>query len=425
MKEFKNELLKDLQWRGLINDCTDLEALEELLENGNITLYCGYDPTADSLHIGHLLMILVLRRFQLAGHKPLALVGGATGLIGDPSGRSIERPESTLDTVVDWSNKIKGQLSQFLDFNAVNSNGAEIVNNYDWTSNVSMIDFLRDVGKHLNINYILGKDTVMSRLDHGMTFTEFSYTILQGMDFKHLYETKKCVLQLGGSDQWGNITTGLELIRKQLGHEQKAVGLTMPLVTKSDGTKFGKTAGGAVWLDRSKTSAYELYQFLINTSDEDVVKFLKYFTFLTKEEIETVEAEFKEAPHTRSAQKVLAREVVTLVHGVEAFEQALKITEALFSGQIEQLSSDEIEVGFKDVPSVELTEDLNLVDALVTAKAASSKRESREFINNNSITINGNRVNDLEFSVSKENAIDGKFTVIRRGKKKYFLIKHV
>lgn len=421
----KNEFLKDLQWRGLINDCTDFDALDELVEKGNITLYCGFDPTADSLHIGHLLMILILKRFQLAGHKPLALVGGATGLIGDPSGRSVERPDSNLETVEKWSNSIKGQLSQFLDFNETEANGAEIVNNYDWTSNVNMLDFLRDVGKYFNVNYILAKDLVCSRLDKGMTFTEFSYTILQGMDFKHLYETKKCVLQIGGSDQWGNITSGLELIRKQLGHEEKAVGLTMPLVTKADGTKFGKTAGGAVWLDRKKTSPYELYQFLINTADEDVVKFLKYFTFLTKEEIEAVEAEFKEAPHLRHGQKVLAREVVTLVHGVEDYEQALKITEALFSGNLAGLTAEEIEVGFKDVPSVELAEDLNLVDALVFAKAASSKRESREFINNNSILINGEKVNNLEFIVSKENAIGGKFTVIRRGKKKYFLIKHV
>ena len=421
----KNEFLKDLQWRGLINDCTDFDALDELVEKGNITLYCGFDPTADSLHIGHLLMILILKRFQLAGHKPLALVGGATGLIGDPSGRSVERPDSNLETVEKWSNSIKGQLSQFLDFNETEANGAEIVNNYDWTSNVNMLDFLRDVGKYFNVNYILAKDLVCSRLDKGMTFTEFSYTILQGMDFKHLYETKKCVLQIGGSDQWGNITSGLELIRKQLGHEEKAVGLTMPLVTKADGTKFGKTAGGAVWLDRKKTSPYELYQFLINTADEDVVKFLKYFTFLTKEEIEAVEAEFKEAPHLRHGQKVLAREVVTLVHGVEAYEQALKITEALFSGNLAGLTAEEIEVGFKDVPSVELAEDLNLVDALVFAKAASSKRESREFINNNSILINGEKVNNLEFIVSKENAIGGKITVIRRGKKKYFLIKHV
>ena len=420
----KNEFLKELEWRGLINDCTDLEALDALMEEGKITLYCGFDPTADSLHIGSLLPILTLKRFQMAGHKPLPLVGGATGLIGDPTGRSAERQENSHETVIKWSESIKRQLSQFMEFGD-QPNAAELVNNYDWTSNLSMIEFLRDFGKFFNINYILAKDTVCSRLEHGMTFTEFSYTILQGMDFKHLFETKNCVLQIGGSDQWGNITSGLELIRKTMGHEAKAVGLTMPLVTKADGTKFGKTAGGAVWLDRNKTTPYEMYQFLINTADEEVIKFLKYFTFLSQEEIATIEEAFKAAPHERLAQKTLAKEVVTIVHGQEAYEQALKITQALFSGNLSELTAEEIEVGFKDVPSVELAENLNLVDALVFTKAASSKRESREFINNNSISINGEKVNDLEFTVSKENAIGGKFTVIRRGKKKYFLIKHV
>ena len=409
----KNEFLKELEWRGLINDCTDLEALDALMEEGKITLYCGFDPTADSLHIGSLLPILTLKRFQMAGHKPLPLVGGATGLIGDPTGRSAERQENSHETVIKWSESIKRQLSQFMEFGD-QPNAAELVNNYDWTSNLSMIEFLRDFGKFFNINYILAKDTVCSRLEHGMTFTEFSYTILQGMDFKHLFETKNCVLQIGGSDQWGNITSGLELIRKTMGHEAKAVGL-----------KFGKTAGGAVWLDRNKTTPYEMYQFLINTADEDVIKFLKYFTFLSQEEIATIEEAFKAAPHERLAQKTLAKEVVTIVHGQEAYEQALKITQALFSGNLSELTAEEIEVGFKDVPSVELAENLNLVDALVFTKAASSKRESREFINNNSISINGEKVNDLEFTVSKENAIGGKFTVIRRGKKKYFLIKHV
>lgn len=420
----KNEFLKELEWRGLINDCTDLEALDQLMSEKAITLYCGFDPTADSLHIGSLLPILVLKRFQLAGHKPLPLVGGATGMIGDPSGRSAERQVNSEETVHGWSDSIKRQLSRFLSFGEA-ANSAEMVNNYDWTANVSMIEFLRDWGKHFNINYILGKDTVMSRLDHGMTFTEFAYTILQGMDFKHLYETKDCVLQIGGSDQWGNITSGLEVIRKTLGHEEKAVGLTMPLVTKSDGTKFGKTAGGAIWLDREKTTPYEMYQFLINTADEDVIKFIKYFTFLTTEEIQALEAEFKEAPHLRLAQKSLAKEVVTLVHGEAAYEQALKITSALFSGQIKDLTPDEIESGFKDVPSIELSENLNLVDALVAAKAASSKREAREFISSNSISINGVRVADLAHLISKEAAIEGKFTVVRRGKKKYFLIKHI
>ena len=290
----------------------------------------------------------------MAGHKPLPLVGGATGLIGDPTGRSAERQENSHETVIKWSESIKRQLSQFMEFGD-QANSAELVNNYDWTSNLSMIEFLRDFGKYFNINYILAKDTVCSRLDHGMTFTEFSYTILQGMDFKHLFETKNCVLQIGGSDQWGNITSGLELIRKTIGHEAKAVGLTMPLVTKADGTKFGKTAGGAVWLDRTKTTPYEMYQFLINTADEDVIKFLKNFTFLSKEEIEAIEVEFKAAPHERLAQKTLAKEVVTIVHGQEAYEQALKITQALFSGNLSALTAEEIEVGFKDVPSAFVT----------------------------------------------------------------------
>ena len=417
-------VLDELLDRGYIKQFTHEEETRELLEQEKITFYIGFDPTADSLHIGSLLPILTLKRFQMAGHKPLPLVGGATGLIGDPTGRSAERQENSHETVIKWSESIKRQLSQFMEFGD-QPNAAELVNNYDWTSNLSMIEFLRDFGKFFNINYILAKDTVCSRLEHGMTFTEFSYTILQGMDFKHLFETKNCVLQIGGSDQWGNITSGLELIRKTMGHEAKAVGLTMPLVTKADGTKFGKTAGGAVWLDRNKTTPYEMYQFLINTADEDVIKFLKYFTFLSQEEIATIEEAFKAAPHERLAQKTLAKEVVTIVHGQEAYEQALKITQALFSGNLSELTAEEIEVGFKDVPSVELAENLNLVDALVFTKAASSKRESREFINNNSISINGEKVNDLEFTVSKENAIGGKFTVIRRGKKKYFLIKHV
>jgi len=420
----KNEFLKELQWRGLINDCTDLEALDALMEEGKITLYCGFDPTADSLHIGSLLPILMLKRFQEAGHRPLALVGGATGLIGDPTGRSVERQVNSDETIVHWSESIKKQLSQFLDF-GTEFKSAELVNNYDWTANVSMIEFLRDWGKHFNLNYMLAKESVCSRLEHGMTFTEFAYSILQGMDFKHLYETKKCVLQIGGSDQWGNITSGLEAIRKTLGHEEKAVGLTMPLVTKSDGTKFGKTAGGAIWLDRSKTTPYEMYQFLINTADEDAIKFLKFFTFLSKEEIESIGEAFNAAPHERLAQKILAKEVVTIAHGKAAYEQALKITAALFKGDIKNLTPEEIEVGFKDVPSFELADSLNLVDALVTTKVASSKREAREFINNNSIAINGDKIKDLEYMVSKENALAGSFTVIRRGKKKYFLIKHI
>jgi len=418
-----NELLKDLEWRGLINDCTDINALDDFLNEGSISLYCGFDPTADSLHIGHLLPVLMLRRFQKAGHKPLPLVGGATGYIGDPTGRSEERQVNSPEVIAGWVEKIKGQLSNFVDFEG--ENPAEMQNNYDWTANVSMLEFLREWGKHFNVNYMLAKESVVSRLDHGMTYTEFSYTILQGIDFKELYERKNCVLQIGGSDQWGNIVSGLEVIRKTNGHEAKAVGMTLPLVMKADGTKFGKTAGGAVWLDASRTTPYEMYQFFVNTADADVIKFIKYYTFLTRSEIEQLEKDFLEAPHERLAQKMLAKEIVCLVHGEAAFEQALKITDALFSGQVENLTSDEIEVGFKDVPSATLSEDLNLVDALVTIGAASSKREAREFVTNNSISINGEKQSNLEFMVEAKNAIDNKFTVVRRGRKNYFLVKHV
>ncbi|HEY8364411.1 MAG TPA: tyrosine--tRNA ligase [Haloplasmataceae bacterium] len=418
----KNELLKDLAYRGLINDCTDLESLDELLESGMITLYCGFDPTADSLHVGSLLPILTLRRFQLAGHKPIILVGGATGLIGDPSGKTSERTLNSLDTVKKWSDAIKMQLAKFIMFHN-EENKAIMVNNYDWTKNLSIIDFLRDYGKHFGINYLLAKETIAKRLETGISFTEFTYTILQAMDFNHLYETYNCQLQIGGSDQWGNITSGLELIRKNHGTEVKAVGLTMPLVTKADGTKFGKTAGGAIWLDENLTTPYEMYQFFLNTSDDDVVKFLKYFTFLSHEEIEQLAEKVKTEPHLRIAQKVLAKEVVTLVHGNEAFEEALKITENLFNGDIKALTSKEIETGFKGLPSITIDNNTNIVDLLVMCGAASSKRQAREFINSNSIALNGDKINDLDLTVSKDLAIDGKYLIILRGKKNYYMVK--
>lgn len=418
----KNELLKDLSWRGLINDCTDIEALDELLENEMVTLYCGFDPTADSLHVGSLLPILTLRRFQLAGHKPLALVGGATGLIGDPSGKSSERALNPLETVFKYLEGIKNQLAKFINFNE-EKNSAEFVNNYDWTKDLSVIDFLRDYGKLFGINYMLAKDTIASRLETGISYAEFTYTILQAMDFNHLYEYKGCKLQIGGSDQWGNITSGLELIRKKHGADVKAVGLTMPLVTKADGTKFGKTAGGNIWLDEKLTSPYEMYQFFLNTSDDDVVKLLKYFTFLSHEEINRLEEKVKTEPHLREAQKSLAKEVVTLVHGEKAFIQALKITESLFSGDIKTLTGEEIETGFKGVPSITIDEEVNIVDLLVMCGAASSKRQAREFINNNSIAINGDKINDLQLVINKEMALDNKFVIILRGKKNYFMVK--
>ncbi|MED4353857.1 tyrosine--tRNA ligase [Schinkia azotoformans] len=417
------DLLKDLEFRGLINQVTDLEGLQKELEKGPITLYCGFDPTADSLHIGHLLTVLTLRRFQLAGNNPIALVGGATGLIGDPSGKKAERTLNETEIVVEWSNSIKRQLSQFLDFEGENK--AKVVNNYDWTGNLDVITFLRDVGKNFGVNYMLAKDSVESRIQSGISFTEFSYMILQSNDFLNLYKNENCRLQIGGSDQWGNITAGLELIRKSTDEEAKAYGFTIPLVTKADGTKFGKSEGGAIWLDAEKTSPYEFYQFLINTDDKDVVKFLKYFTFLSPEEIEALAAEVEEAPEKRTAQKRLAEEVTKLVHGEEALQQAIRISEALFSGDIQNLSAAEIKQGFKDVPSHECKQDeISLLDLLVESKICPSKRQAREDISNGAIYINGERTTELERVVAAADRIEGQFTIIRRGKKKYYLVKY-
>ncbi|MGG3689972.1 tyrosine--tRNA ligase [Caldifermentibacillus hisashii] len=415
------DLLEDLQYRGLINQITDEEGLKKLLAEESVKLYCGFDPTADSLHIGHLLPILILRRFQLAGHKPIALVGGATGLIGDPSGKKAERTLNAKETVENWVESIKGQLSRFLDFDS-KENPATMANNYDWTGKMDVITFLRDVGKNFGLNYMLAKDTVQSRLETGISFTEFSYMILQSLDFLKLYETENCRLQIGGSDQWGNITAGLELIRKT--HEEaKAFGLTVPLVTKADGTKFGKTEGNAVWLDPEKTTPYEFYQFWINTDDRDVVNYLKYFTFLSHEEIEELAKATAEQPEKRLAQKALAEDVSKLVHGEAALKQAIRISEALFSGNIKELNGAEIEQGFKDVPSFTNTAaEANLVDLLVAAKISPSKRQAREDIQNGAIYINGDRVTDVQYVLGNSDKIEGKFTIIRRGKKKYYLI---
>jgi tyrosyl-tRNA synthetase len=418
------ELLEDLQFRGLINQMTDEEGLRKLLNEEKVKLYVGFDPTADSLHIGHLLPILMLRRFQLAGHQPVALVGGATGLIGDPSGRKTERTLNSVEVVAGWVKSIQNQLSQFLDFDT-NENPAIMANNYDWISKMDVISFLRDVGKYFGLNYMLAKDSVQSRLETGISFTEFSYQILQSLDFLKLYETENVRLQVGGSDQWGNITAGLELIRKTKGDDAKAFGLTVPLVTKADGTKFGKSEGNAVWLDPEKTTPYEFYQFWINTDDRDVVKYLKYFTFLSHEEILELEKATEEVPEKRLAQKALAEDVTKLVHGEEALQQAIRISDALFNGDIRELSATEIEQGFKDVPSyINNDETIGLVDLLVNAKISPSKRQAREDIQNGAIYINGDRKTDLQYILSSEDKIEGKYTVIRRGKKKYFLIKH-
>ncbi|RHW40768.1 tyrosine--tRNA ligase [Neobacillus notoginsengisoli] len=415
------DLLADLQWRGIIYQQTDEDGIKETLEKEKISLYCGMDPTGDSMHIGHLLPFLTLRRFQEQGHRPIVLVGGATGLIGDPK-PSEERQLQTIDMVQHNVERLTSQLKNIFDFEG--ENGAVMVNNYEWTKNLDVITFLRDYGKHVGINYMLAKDTIANRLETGISFTEFTYTILQGMDFKHLYENHKCRLQIGGSDQWGNITTGLELIRKMVPDGPKAFGLTIPLVTKADGTKFGKTEGGAVWLDPEKTTPYEFYQFWINTADADVVKYLKYFTFLSHEEIEELEKSVQDEPHLRRAQKALAEEMTRLIHGQASLDQAMKITAALFSGDVKNLSASEIQQGFKDVPSYQFAGEETLVDLLVAAKISPSKRQAREDITNGAVSVNGEKITDSAYVLSEADKIEGQFTIVRRGKKRYYLINY-
>ena len=407
-------LYEELQWRGLIHAVTD-EGVIEKLNRGELTFYLGADPTGDSLHVGHMLVYLFAKRLEMVGNKPIFLIGGATGSIGDPKPggeRQLLSAEQTAHNAECLHNQV---LNMF---------NCEMVNNYDWTHNLDILTFLRTYGKFFNVNYMINKETVKARLESGISYAEFSYQILQALDFEHLYRTKGCQLQVGGQDQWGNITSGLELIRKMNGADSVAYGITVPLVTKSDVTKFGKSESVAVWLDPKKTSPYQFYQFWINTSDQDVVKRLKQFTFLSKEETERVIAEWEQAPHQRLAQKVLAKEITTLVHGEQAYEQALRVTEALFSGKVQELSLEEIEMGFEGIPSAEITEDTNIIDALVMVKAASSKREAREFIQNGAVLINGVQEKSLEFIISKDNALGGKYTIVRRGKKNYYLLKH-
>lgn len=418
-----NTLIEDLQWRGLLYQQTDAEGMAKLLNEENVSLYVGVDPTADSMHIGHIVPLLTLRRFQQAGHRPVLLVGGATGMIGDPSGRSTERNLLTEEQIAKNVAGLKAQMERIFDFDN-DGNGAQLVNNYDWIGKLSMIDFLRDYGKLVNVNYLLAKDTIASRLETGISFTEFTYTLIQGIDFNHLYNHYDVRIQVGGSDQWGNITTGLEMIRKTHEEETKAFGITIPLVTKADGTKFGKTAGGAVWLDSEKTSPYEFYQFWVNTADADVIKYMKIFTFLTREEIEALEVAVQEEPHLRKAQKTLAAEMTKLIHGEAGLEQAERITAALFSGDLKALSVDEMKVAFAGIPSVEISKvDKNIVDLIVEAGISSSKRQAREDVTNGAISVNGEKVTDVEFVVDAKDRLEDAFAIIRRGKKKYHMVK--
>ena len=408
-------LIDELKQRELFFDATD-ENIASFLEENKVNFYLGADPTGDSLHVGHLVTYLVAKRLQEHGHHPILLIGGATGLIGDPK---MQGERKMLDTSITLNNSkcLEKQVREIFGFD-------KIVNNYDWISQINVISFLRDYGKEFNVNYMINKDTVKSRLESGISYTEFSYQILQALDWNYLYQHENCKMQIGGQDQWGNMTSGIELIRKKNGVDAKVVAFTIPLILKSDGTKFGKSEGGkSVWLDKKKTSPYEFYQFWFNTSDNEVIKRLKQFTFLSLEEIAQIEKEFIAAPHERLAQKTLAKELTTFVHGNEAYQQAIKITNALFNGNIKELSSEEIEMGFNELPSSDGQEEELLLDSLIRCKLATSKREAREFVSGGAITVNGEKVTDLEFKLTSKIAIDNRFIVLRRGKKKYGLVR--
>ena len=404
-------LYEDLKWRGLIKDVAS-EDLKKVLDGEPISFYWGTDPTADSLHVGHYSSLITAKRLAKAGHHPVLLVGGATGLIGDPR-PTAEREIIKKEVIEKNIEGIKSQVEGIFNGNV------EIVNNYDWFKNISWIDFLRDTGKYINVNYMLAKDIINRRLETGITFAEFAYTLMQGYDYLYLYETKNVTLECAGSDQWGNITTGVDLIQKKLGKQVNA--FTMPLILDAQGNKFGKSEGNALWLDINKTSAYKIYQYLINTDDSKVEEYLKVFTFLTKEEIEDVMSKHNSNPELRIAQKALAKEFITDLHGEAEYEKALKMSEVLFSGNLEGLTKEEIEICFKGVPNFKVENGITLIDMLVNNGIASSRREAREFLTGNAISINGNIVNDENMIINGSIAIGNEIIVVRRGKKKYFL----
>lgn len=418
-----SNLIKQLQERGLVAQVTDEDALAERLAQGPIALYCGFDPTADSLHLGHLVPLLCLKRFQDAGHKPVALVGGATGLIGDPSFKADERKLNSSETVGEWVEKIRRQVAPFLSFDC-GDNSAIAANNYDWFGGMNVLTFLRDIGKHFSVNQMINREAVKQRLnreDQGISFTEFSYNLLQGYDFAELNRRHDVVLQIGGSDQWGNITSGIDLTRRL--HQNQAFGLTVPLITKADGTKFGKTEGGAVWLDPAKTSPYKFYQFWINTADADVYRFLKFFTFLSLEEIKALEAQDQASGNAPRAQYVLADQVTRLVHGETGLEAAKRITQSLFNGELEALTeADFAQLAQDGVPMVELNKDADLQQALVDSELQPSRGQARKTIAQNAITVNGAKQNDAEYTFSDSDRLFGRYTLLRRGKKNYCLL---
>ena len=426
-------VIKDLQSRGLIAQTTDIEALDALLNEQKISLYCGFDPTADSLHIGHLLPVLALRRFQQAGHTPIALVGGATGMIGDPSFKATERSLNSAETVAGWVESIRNQLTPFLSFEG--DNAAIMANNADWFGSMNCLDFLRDIGKHFSVNAMLNKESVKQRIerdDVGISFTEFAYSLLQGYDFAKLNKRHGAVLEIGGSDQWGNITAGIDLTRRL--NQKQVFGLTLPLVTKSDGTKFGKTEGGAVWLNAKKTSPYQFYQFWLKVADADVYKFLKYFTFLSIEEIDAIEAKDKASGTKPEAQRILAEEMTRLIHGEEALAAAQRISESLFAEDQSHLTESDFEqLALDGLPTFEVSESLNVVETLVKTGLASSNKEARGFVNSKAVLLNGkpaeaNNPNhaaekpDDAYMLTDEHKRFGKYTIVRRGKRNHALL---
>ena len=423
---YQSALLQDLQNRGLIAQTTDAQALDTLLGRESVTLYCGFDPTADSLHIGSLVPILVLKRFQLAGHKPIALVGGATGMIGDPSFKANERKLNTPEVIAGWVDKIRAQVEPFLAFSGPQA--AIMANNYDWFGGMGALEFLRDIGKHFSVNAMIKKEAVQQRIsrdDQGISYTEFSYSLLQGYDFTELNKRHACTLQIGGSDQWGNITAGTDLTRRI--NQKQVFGLTFPLVTKADGTKFGKTESGSIWLDPKRTSPYAFYQFWLNAADADVYRFLNFFTFLSADEIAAIEAADKASGQKPEAQRILAEQVTALVHGQAALEAAQRISLSLFSGSLETLTESDLEQLAQDgMPGVQLEESVTtLIDALVAANLAKSKSEARTFIQSGSVSINGHKIDTIEHAFSETERLFSRFTLLRRGKKNYGMISWV
>lgn len=424
--------IEELQWRGMIHDI--MPGAEEQLQKEMTSAYVGIDPTADSLHIGHLVGVMMLKHFQVSGHKPLVLVGGATGMIGDPSGKSQERNLLDEQTLHHNQECIRKQLSKFMDFDSDASNAAEMVNNYDWMKDYSFLSFIRDIGKHLTVNYMMSKDSVKKRLSAdsktGMSFTEFTYQLVQGTDFLHLYKTKNCKLQMGGSDQWGNITTGTELIRRKEGGE--AFAITCPLITKADGRKFGKTESGNIWLDPKRTSPYKFYQFWLNTSDEDAEKYIKIFTLLSKEEIDGLIKEHREAPHRRALQQRLAKEVTIMIHDQEAYDSAVEASQILFgkatADALKKLDEDTFLAVFEGVPQYQvpvsqLEDGIDIVELLVTqTQMFPSKGEVRRLLKGNAISINKEKIQNPELMVNKEHLIGDKYLLVQKGKKNYFLV---